>query len=64
MKNTTTFDSTSDDYLIITSPFKKEKWINFLFLGIDDTCYCYLWRISSIIRAKDAPTCCTYTRQV
>lgn len=30
MKNTTTFDSTSDDYLIITSPFKKEKWINFL----------------------------------
>lgn len=36
----------------------------FPFLGIDATCYCYLWRISSIIRAKDAPTCCTYTRQV
>lgn len=29
MKNTTTFDSTSDDYLI-TSPFKKEKYLNFL----------------------------------
>lgn len=30
MKNTTTFDSTLDDYLIITSPFKKEKYLNFL----------------------------------
>lgn len=31
MKNITIFDFILDDYFIIISFFKKEKWINFFF---------------------------------